>query len=350
MSMTYLLMGILVLGLAALTLCGITVDRGKKEIMGLGDTEVLRGLWCIIILLVHVPAPYQNRIQDALGSFAYIGVTFFFLTSGYGLQYSVTHKPGYLERFWRRRLPVLLIPALAANAFRTAADRLDGKPVTVYSFLNIDNWVKTLLLFYFLFWVIRRILPKVIRPGRWQELLLCLLVAAYSLADRLGSPRVTWGWGIEALGFAYGILLARVLPFLRKRKSDRWLPECTVLLLLSLGLGAAYLKYKHVPFVGDYLLKVALGIALTAFVLHLTARLTPGNPASRFLGSISYEFYLLHRGVFVLLHALFGETLPSGLCIWAAIGLTVLLAVLLKRLTRFCLDFIRRNAYASSRS
>ena len=347
MDMTYILMGILVLCLAALALRGLTYDPEKKEIMGVRDTEVLRGLWCIIILLVHVPAPYQNRIQDALGSFAYIGVTFFFLTSGYGLQYSVSHKPGYLDCFWQRRLPILLIPALLANAFRTAADFLDGKPVTVYSFFNIDNWVKTLLLLYFFYWLIRRFMPD--KAGIRQELLLCLPAAAYSLADRMAGPRITWGWGIEALGFAYGILLARAMPFLMKRKRNRWPAECTVLLVLSLVLGAGYLKYKYIPFWGDYLLKVILGIALTALVLHLTARFTPGNPVSRFLGNISYEFYLLHRGVFVLLHAFFGEELLSGICIWAAIGLTILLAVILKRLTRFCLDHIGRKDHASAK-
>lgn len=45
--------------------------------MSLEDTTFLKGFWCIIVVLVHVPVAYQNRIQDILGSFAYVGVTFF---------------------------------------------------------------------------------------------------------------------------------------------------------------------------------------------------------------------------------------------------------------------------------
>lgn len=78
-------MGILVLALAGITLWGIKYDPNKNSFMSIEDTTFLRGFWCIIVVLVHVPEAYQNGIQDMLGSFAYIGVTFFFMTSAYGL-------------------------------------------------------------------------------------------------------------------------------------------------------------------------------------------------------------------------------------------------------------------------
>lgn len=52
-------------------------------------------------MLVHVPYAYQNRIQGMIGSFAYIGVTFFFMTSSYGLALSLTKKPEKIKHFWR---------------------------------------------------------------------------------------------------------------------------------------------------------------------------------------------------------------------------------------------------------
>lgn len=36
------------------------------------NSNALRGFWCLIVVLVHVPGAYQNRIQDIIGSFAYI--------------------------------------------------------------------------------------------------------------------------------------------------------------------------------------------------------------------------------------------------------------------------------------
>ena len=62
--LTYALMGILVLWLALSTLWGIKYDPDKNSFMSIGDTLFLRGFWCIIVVLVHVPADYHNRIQD----------------------------------------------------------------------------------------------------------------------------------------------------------------------------------------------------------------------------------------------------------------------------------------------
>ena len=80
---TYAFMGLLVLGLAIAALRGITINPDKDSFMSKDDAVFLRGFWCVIVILVHIPAAYQNRVQDALGSFAYIGVTFFFMTSAY---------------------------------------------------------------------------------------------------------------------------------------------------------------------------------------------------------------------------------------------------------------------------
>ena len=147
--LTYALMGLLVLGLVITTLWGVKYQPDKDSFMSIEDTAFLRGFWCIIVVLVHVPELYQNRIQDMLGSFAYIGVTFFFMTSSYGLKWSIEHKPRYMDHFWRRRLPSLLIPALLANLLSVAIRAAEGSEVTFLSVVNINGWVKVLLIYYF---------------------------------------------------------------------------------------------------------------------------------------------------------------------------------------------------------
>jgi len=44
-------------------------------------TTALKGLAAIVVIFVHVPADYSNVLQDAIGSFGYVAVTFFFLVS-----------------------------------------------------------------------------------------------------------------------------------------------------------------------------------------------------------------------------------------------------------------------------
>lgn len=136
---------------------------GKNSFFSLQETNVMKGLWCIIVLLVHTPDEYQNRIQDMMGSFAYIGVTFYFMSSSYGLKYGIIYKPDYLNRFWVKRLPKILIPALLINCMQALYLLLYSSTTFSWlTFINIGNWVKVLLLFYFIFWIVYTISYKVI--------------------------------------------------------------------------------------------------------------------------------------------------------------------------------------------
>lgn len=65
-------------------------------------TSWLMGLCAIVVVMVHFSEPYQNPLQDLIGSFAFVAVMFFFLISAFGMQYSVERKPDYLRHFWRK--------------------------------------------------------------------------------------------------------------------------------------------------------------------------------------------------------------------------------------------------------
>lgn len=329
--MTYVTMGLLVLGIAIATLCGVKYEPNKDGFMSIGDTAFLRGFWCIIVVLVHVPEAYQNRVQDMLGSFAYIGVTFFFMTSAYGLKYSIKKKPGYINHFWRRRLPRLLVPALIANAIEALISTINGNSISLLSFVNINNWVKVLLLYYVTFWLVYYIFPKFVRKsGYWQDVVMCLIVCGCSLIDRLTDFKITSIWTVEPLGFAYGIIAANHDGQINKWMKNKWAVKSICLMILSGILGIVYLKFKPVPIVGDYLLKATLGIAITVFIFTVLSKVKAGNRINGFLGGISYEVYLLHHAVFALIMALDTEVMNSGLFILTSVIITLVLAWLLK--------------------
>ena len=329
--LTYALMGLLVLGIAIITLWGVKYEPNKNSFMSIEDTTFLRGFWCIIVVLVHVPATYQNRIQDMLGSFAYIGVTFFFMISAYGLKWSFEHKPGYMDHFWRRRLPSILVPAFIANAFEVLMYGLNGTSFTALSFININNWIKVLLIYYFVFWAVYKLAPKLIGGG-WQDVAMCLIVVIFSIVDYFTDFKITSRWIVEPLGFAYGIIAANHAEEIKKWLRKGWIRNCVVLMLIAGLIGIAYLKFKPVQFWGDYLLKIALGISITAFMYVVIAKLKVGNKVNSFLGSISYEVYILHHGVFALLTVIFGTAINSGVFVLIAIIITIVMAFLLNRL------------------
>ena len=113
--MTYAIMGLVLLFMAFILIYKAKLTKDTSHFFNLTNTTAMRGFWCIIVILVHIPAVYQNRIQDLMGSFAYIGVTFFFMTSAYGLKVGAKKNPDSTKVFWRRRLPKLLIPMFLVN-------------------------------------------------------------------------------------------------------------------------------------------------------------------------------------------------------------------------------------------
>lgn len=120
------------------------------------NSNAMRGFWCLVVILVHIPASYQNRIQDMLGSFAYIGVTFFFMTSAYGLNLGIKKAPDSIRYFWRKRLPKLLIPIILINIVSLIFRVIEGNKISFSALININGWVQWLLVCYFIFWAANR--------------------------------------------------------------------------------------------------------------------------------------------------------------------------------------------------
>lgn len=323
--MTGLIMAGILLFLAALLLIGAKYRPDGAHVFSRENSGAMRGFWCLIVVLVHVPAAYQNRIQDMLGSFAYVGVTFFFMTSAYGLRLAAVKRPESLGRFWRNRLPKLLVPCVITNAIGMALRALCGSEVDLGMLVRINGWVCWLLVCYFLFWLCCRFLPVSRRD--WA---VCGLVTIFSLAVYLSKPQTTT-WCPEVLGFAWGILLGRWMDRFRIWLSRGWAAKIAALCLLSAGLGVAYLRCKGIPFWGDYVLKIVLGMVILGFLLALNGRISIGNPVSRGLGAISFEVYLLHGAVFFALESAFPE-LNSGVFILVSLIFTVLLSLAAQRL------------------
>ena len=115
--MDYILTLLVPIALAFSVLWGNKSVKKQDAFMNKDFTKVLKGACCIIVILVHIPLAYQNRVQDGIGSFAYVCVTLFFLMSAYGMSFSSKKNPNYIKYFWRNRLSALLVPQFVLNVF-----------------------------------------------------------------------------------------------------------------------------------------------------------------------------------------------------------------------------------------
>lgn len=112
--------------------------------------------------------------------------------------------------------------------------------------------------------------------------------------------------------------------------------KAAIICITAALLGVLYLKFKTIPVLGDYLLKIALGLAILLFLLFLNTKISIGNKALNFLGGISYEMYLSHTMVISLIQRLCPE-LTSGVFIWLALVGSFALSILVQYISKLFL-------------
>lgn len=329
--------GILVFLLFMLAFRAKYISDGNEGFFDLQNSKAMRGFWCLIVLLVHIPQAYQNTIQDMLGSFAYIGVTFFFMTSAYGLSVGACKEPGLTKRFWTVRLPKLLIPNWVTNIFCALFFFITcGQGSSIGGVIYLHSWVKWLLGCYIVFWIGFYLIKKEIYRTQIVCILVCVLSISFYYMKHSGMIQSTI-WCTEVFGFIWGIILYAMYDRIKNFFCLTWGVKVTAAFLLSLVLGICYLLFKGVFFWGDYVLKIILGLSILCFILILNGKIQMGNKISEFLGDISFEIYLLHQSVFKAIENMF-PSISSGEFILISIILTVLLATIIHKVCNTLLN------------
>lgn len=321
----------LITGIVLLFLCFILVFQSKYEPEGnsrffdVNNSKAMRGFWCLVIILVHIPPAFQNRLSDMIGSFAYIGVTFFFMTSAYGLSLSQQKQTATLKGFWLNRLPKLIIPCWIVNILLALFNlALLGKKPDIFAFIGINRWVLWLLGCYLLFWIAHKFIknPKVV-PWVICSTVLAISLAIYFLAQQHIITGTTWC--PESIGFIWGVVLAVNYKKIKDFFVTKWLWKVIVSCLLAGILGLLYLKFKPIVFWGNYVLKVLLGLSILTFILILNSKMAIGNKILSFLGDISFEIFLIHSSLMALIATLL-PTLRSGYFVMLSLAISILLA------------------------
>ena len=295
-------------------------------------TSWLMGLCAIVVIMVHFSEPYQNPLQDLIGSFAFVAVMFFFLISAYGMQYSVEHKPDYLKHFWRNRLVSLVTPCIIINIFRFAYYSLTRGQAEWRELLHLYGYVLVLLQYCLLFFVVIAIARKTNLRQHWiTDALLISGVASSSLYIYLSTDdhaiSADLGWCYERWGLIFGLLLYRFRQPITRWLNDKRIQKTAVMLITCLILGVAYLKWKQEWFYGEFCLKIILGLAIITFTFLLTQKRAFGNRFSHFLSSISYEVYLSHGFVMAVL-AEWWPGMRSGLFVLLTFAATFIFSFL----------------------
>ena len=186
------------------TICFNMRINKTNEFMSKKQTDILKGICSVIIIFVHIPNNYSNRIQDIISSFGYICVSIFFMLSAYGLKYSLTNKTDYLNKFLLKRLPSVIIPFLIANIINIIVN----KSYNPESF-KILGFVYVLLIYYVVFYLIY----KFCKNRETADSLMITFVILFSVIGKLTNSLI--GWQTEQIGFILGILIFNYYQYLK---------------------------------------------------------------------------------------------------------------------------------------
>lgn len=284
----------------------------KNDFTDKKQANIIRGICCIIVVLVHIPQEHGNVIQDAIGSFGYICVTIFFLLSAFGLKYSLKNKKDYLKHFLRNRLLVIYIPFVIANLIYQIITIKDG--FDIWSIVGIKDitFVGELILFYLAFYFVY----KLVKDIKKADIAMVALVIIFSVISYI----FKFGWYVECLGFAYGIIIFNIQDKINNLVRKHYIVNLLIATCSSVILGIIYIKIKNVELI-NYIIKIILGISLISLVAILFKKVRIYNKVLDVLGKISYEIFLLHTIIIYILNNL---NVASSLYISLVLIITIL--------------------------
>lgn len=311
----------------------------KPQFISSDMNQVLRGVSCIIVIIVHIPSKYGNPLQNLVGSFAYIGVTIFFFLSAYGCRYNIENKKNYLKSFWKKRLISLFFPVIILNLLNFIFSFLILQNFDMEKIFDINKYIWAIIVAYFIMWCVWSI-DWISR--KYKDVLVSVIVFSFSLVTYFTDFDIFFLWPMESLGFVLGIWGYRFKDIIASLLSNYKIKIIFLSFTTSILCGVLYLKEKNLFFWGGYLIRFILAISILVLIFAILNNFTFTRHRSLvYLGEISYNVYLGHLIVIDAIVEIF-PNMSSGIFVCLVVLLSILLAILCRIVIRVLEGFLNK--------
>lgn len=245
-------------------------------------TTAVKGFAILCVILSHVANFWSVRWFTPLGG---IGVAMFLIMSGYGL--TVSYQKNGLKDFWKKRLAGAYIPYAIACLFGLlfgATFKQIGMSLLLIKPFNVYWWfMQYLLIWYMLFWIV-----NILRIS--DKMKMCLLAAAAVACFIVFKDAM---WGQQSFSFVIGVFLAAYGV-----KGKKYIIGISAMLLGIFALAVKQipvLRNADITYIWNFIQLInKTGIAVgTIFIMLYAGRLFKSRLMC-FIGSISFELYLVH--------------------------------------------------------
>ncbi len=261
----------------------------KKYLLSKEETNTLRGFLALGIVIHHLAQ--RTETISIIDFFEKLGapiVSVFFFISGYGLLHSYKNKELYLERFFSRRLPFILIPFITSIIIFQIISYIDQRSFSLINILlpilkgNTDHllpfswYIFSTIYLYVIFYYIFKFTKLSIINKISSIFFLCVCYVFSLKFLSFGS----W-WYISIFAFSGGLIAKHFENEIIKiidQKITRFLIVINIIALIKLLGGSHYISLTLYP----------IFIAILFSFINVKE-----NVITKTMGNISYEIYLL---------------------------------------------------------
>ena len=282
--------------------CGNSSDVAAYDYLSVDNTNALRGIMAIAIVLHHLSEhSTSGRLFPLLNHIGYLLVAVFFFLSGYGLMVSFQRKgKAYLEGFWKRRILFFVIVLLLDTLLYAAFNLLNGQKFSatefLLSFVNghplaIASWYIFVQIYFYAFFAV---VYRHCNSEAYRLALMFLLITSCDLLFFLLDYPSQWIY--SNYGFFLGLFWATYKPQINSKLEQNYFLYLVV--IVSLFIGFSILPKIMDAKWGYLFCRVISTPCFALFVLLLLYKIHFVGCFWQKMSAISLEIYLLHSLVY----------------------------------------------------
>lgn len=281
-------------------------------------SQSLRGISAVEIMLGHIGIATQSVFLYANRKAGILFVGIFFMLSGYGLIYSLNNKPNYINNFLKKRMCRIFFPAYIVYIVFLFIELCQGernctfisamKYIFLGDFANGYRWyVVEIIGIYLVFRILYQRFS--IHYANIIFLMISMTFTICAFILRLENP-----WYGSMLCFNVGLFYGEYTKEINEYfQRNFWLKNIFCIFITLLGIGGFFICGE--TFWGNVVFRNIASVFWIFWLISVLQKVSIHSPLSIFLGRISYEIYLVHPMVIILLKDISDPFLFSIICI-----------------------------------
>ncbi|MGF6356118.1 peptidoglycan/LPS O-acetylase OafA/YrhL [Paenibacillus sp. 4624] len=312
----------------------------------------LKGIAILFVVLGHLCLLGIITMPSTIFEYAGVwGVTIFLMMSGYGLMSSYLNK-GIKLSFLYKRLNKVWVPYVVITLVWVILDKFifhinhNNYQLIKYLFsldfkYSVDPtmWYITYIGMWYIIFFIIFIIPI-------NNLLKVILIISFSIALKISDFNIIYDWNFYTFAFPFGVIVAFVFSKVKRLNLQSFVVKFSLLVatIICLRVSLYYLfKVYNLTFINELSIS---SILLTLGILCFLTLIKHQSKVLIFLGSISYEIYLIEGKI------LFIYNLPDlSNVLWIKILdfliLLILSAFILHKVVGLMNQSLQRRVYKS---